>query len=76
MLVDEVAGAIVEVLHIRNVGQRAGRMLHAVEPLRIEPLPPLILSICLGEMAIVGTPAFGPDLSAPCEGWNHHQLRA
>ena len=53
MLVDKVARAIVEVLHIGNVGQCAGRVLHAVEPLRIKPLPPLILSLCLREMAII-----------------------
>lgn len=53
MLVDEIARPIVEVLYIRCVRQGTGRMLHTVESLRIEALPPLIFALRLGKMAII-----------------------
>ena len=54
VLVDQIAGAIVEILYIGNIRQRIVRMLRAVQPLRIEPLPPLIFSLRLHQVPIIG----------------------
>jgi hypothetical protein len=61
MLVDEVAGAVVKVLHIGCVGQCSRWVLHAIEPLRIEALPPLIFAFRLGEMAIIHAKGYRPS---------------
>ena len=59
MLVYEIARPVVEVLDIRYVGQCTGRMFHAIESLRIKPLPPLIFAFCQGKMAIIWNPSVG-----------------
>ena len=37
VLIDQIAGAVVEILDVGRIGQRIVRMLRAVKPLRIEP---------------------------------------
>src|SRR5438067_1972526 len=56
MLIDEIARAVVEILYIRRVGKCIGRVLRTVEPLRIEPFPPLPLAVREGEAAVIGYP--------------------
>ena len=46
--IDEVARPIIEILHIGDIGQCHGRMLGAIELLRIEPFPPLPFAIGSG----------------------------
>ena len=53
VLVDQVARPVVEVLHIGCVGQARRWVFHAIEPLRIEPLPPLIFAVRLGNTAVI-----------------------
>jgi hypothetical protein len=48
VLIDKVAGAVVEVLDVRGIGERIGWMLHAVQALRIEALPPPSLAVRTG----------------------------
>ena len=49
VLIDQIARPVVEVLDIGDVGQRIERVLHAIEALRIQPLPPLVLAFGLGQ---------------------------
>ena len=53
MLIDQVAGAIVEVLHKGHIRQRVEWVLYAVEALRVQPLPPLVFSLRSGQFTIV-----------------------
>ena len=53
-MIDEVAGAVVEVLDVGDVGQRITGVLDAIEALGIEALPPLAFAVDFSEMAVIG----------------------
>src|SRR5438552_14440355 len=59
VLVDEVARAVVEILHVWGIGDGIGRVRRTVEPLRIEPFPPLPPAVREGEAAVIGYPGEG-----------------
>ena len=62
VLIDQVARAVVEILDIGDIGQRVERMLHAVQALRIEALPPLLLALSAGQIPVVGNARQRPGM--------------
>ena len=65
MLIDQVPGAVVEILDIGDIGERVGGVFDAIKPLRIKTLPPLPLTVGAGQIAVVGNPRERTGLVRP-----------